>query len=687
MELHICFSCMREKQESGPCPYCGFDGSTYQPAAHHLRPGTILAGKYILGRVMGEGGFGITYVGWDLNLRVKVAVKEYYPNGCVARDGSTSRSVTMLTGRLGEFFQRGLEKFVDEAQRLAKFWDMPGIVSVKDYFQENKTGYIVMEFVEGQTLKALLKQRPDNRLPVEEVFTMMRPVLKALEEVHKTGLIHRDISPDNLMVTPEGQVKLIDFGAARDFLAEEEKSRSVLLKPGYSPTEQYQSRGNQGPWTDVYSMCATIYRAITGQVPEEALDRLGKDPLKPPSQLQVSIDPQRERALMDGMAIFPSKRIQSMEELEKLAYGQAVRKSRRKLPLFGAGAAVLAAALIFLLLPGEKADSRSAGESEKGQSASPEESEEVYQGEAVVWADSNMEWFVRAGLGRPQGDIYREELEKIRVLRIVATGVELYENEDEDQGKLIATDYAEVEEEAAIVSLEDLQYFPNLITLQIEQQRVADISPVANLVSLENLNLDGNQISDISPLAGLSSLKEISFNLNAIADISPLAGLTSLTSVNLYANDIADITALSGLTSMKNLNVGSNYLQDISSLSGMTSLEILDLSFNEFTDITILSGLTSLRQLNLAETSIESLAPIANLTELELLDLMGAGITDVSSLAQLKQLLVLTLADNTITDLTPLSQLYNLELLVLDEGMEEQAACLEDIEGLEIIWF
>ena len=320
MELNLCFGCMREKTQPGPCPYCGFHQEMYQAAVHQLPLGTILAGKYLVGRVLGEGGFGITYVGWDLNLEMKVAVKEYYPNGFVTRDHGRTNTLTALTGSRGEYFQRGLAKFVDEARRLAKFWRLPGIVAVKDYFQENQTAYIVMEFVEGQTLKEILKNSAQKRLPAEAVFTMMRPVMRSLEEIHKAGLIHRDISPDNLMVSWDGQVKLIDFGAARDFLAEGEKSLSVMLKPGYAPEEQYRSRGNQGPWTDVYGLCATMYRAITGEVPEESLDRMAEDTLKRPSQLGVSLSVSQEETLMKGLAVFQRDRYPSMDELEKALY-------------------------------------------------------------------------------------------------------------------------------------------------------------------------------------------------------------------------------------------------------------------------------------------------------------------------------------------------------------------------------
>lgn len=332
MEIRLCYGCMEQKDQPGPCPRCGFDENTYEPEPHHLPPGTIVAGKYLLGRVLGEGGFGITYIGWDLNLQLRVAIKEYYPGGLVSRSAAFSTTLTVFTGQRLEYFQNGLEKFIDEARRLGKFWGMPGIVGVKDYFQENKTAYIVMEFAQGQTLKALLKTRPESRLPADQVFDMMRPVMDALEAVHGAGIIHRDVSPDNLMVDPSGMVRLLDFGAARNFLSAGEKSLSVMLKPGYAPEEQYRSRGQQGPWTDVYGLCATMYRAITGQVPEESLDRLEKDTLRWPSQLEIPINKVQEKALMIGLEVSYKKRFQNMGALKRALY-ESVKKDAAYQPL------------------------------------------------------------------------------------------------------------------------------------------------------------------------------------------------------------------------------------------------------------------------------------------------------------------------------------------------------------------
>lgn len=317
----ICMGCMREKKDDGICPFCGFDSNEYAASPHHLPLKTILAGKYLIGRVLGEGGFGITYLAWDLNLGVKIAVKEYYPMGFVTREHNSTCSVLPYVGDKTAFFAAGRDRYVEEAKSLAKFYGLPGIVAVKDFFLENNTAYIVMEFVEGKTLKQMLADA-GGKLPAATVLEMMKPLMRSLSEVHNAGVIHRDISPDNIMVTKEGNVKLLDFGAARDYADSGNRSLSVLLKPGYAPEEQYRTRGVQGPWTDVYALCATIYRAITGVTPPESVERLRADELKAPSSLGAALEPAREKALLKGMAVLQNDRWQSVIELYEALYAE-----------------------------------------------------------------------------------------------------------------------------------------------------------------------------------------------------------------------------------------------------------------------------------------------------------------------------------------------------------------------------
>ncbi len=312
---NLCMGCMKEKPNvGGACPYCGFDEVRHEVALHHLPLRTILAGKVLIGRVLGEGGFGITYIGYDLNLNLSVAVKEFYPSGYASREASISTTVSAFQGKMGDFFTHGKEKFVDEARRLARFRSLPGIVAVNDFIMENGTAYIIMEYVDGTTFKAHLAN-VGGRMPSEDVFLLMRPVMESLSKMHEEGIIHRDISPDNIMITKTGEIRLIDFGAARDFEGGADVSRSILLKPGYAPVEQYSSRGQQGPWTDVYAICATMYKAMTGVTPQESSDRITEDQLQGPSTHGIAINPYKEQVIMRGMAFMVKDRYQSMGEL------------------------------------------------------------------------------------------------------------------------------------------------------------------------------------------------------------------------------------------------------------------------------------------------------------------------------------------------------------------------------------
>ena len=309
----LCSYCMNEiGQVSEKCPHCGKSTAVTVPP-HMLVPGTVLCGRYIVGIAKGEGGFGITYIGKDTKLDRTVAVKEYFPSGIVNRNSSVSPNVTQTSEPQGQdAFRKGRERFLNEARTLAKFTGELGIVNVIDFFEENSTAYIVMEYLDGISLGDYIKT--NGVLTPEQTLTILMPVMLSLEKVHKQGLIHRDISPSNIMIL-KNTVKLIDFGAARNSAGDGNRSLSLMLKPGYAPEEQYRSKGEQGPWTDVYALCATIYKCITGITPDEANDRLHKDELKRPSELGVKVTPSFEAALMKGLSVLQQNRYQSVQEL------------------------------------------------------------------------------------------------------------------------------------------------------------------------------------------------------------------------------------------------------------------------------------------------------------------------------------------------------------------------------------
>ena len=264
----ICYNCFQERDSlSGPCPYCGFDLAENEkkyPVA--LRAGTVLNDRYIVGRVLGQGGFGITYLAWDTQLEAKVAIKEFMPNEIATRIGTT---VSVAVESRSEDFTYGSERFQEEARTLAKFIGNPNIAAVTSYFDENDTSYFVMDYIEGISFKTYIANH-GGKVSVEDTLNVMIPVLRALTAVHQEGFIHRDVTPDNIYITKDGMVKLLDFGSARYSIGDKSKSLDVILKVGYAPKEQYIRRSRQGPYTDVYSCAACFYAGgpAGGPLPE-----------------------------------------------------------------------------------------------------------------------------------------------------------------------------------------------------------------------------------------------------------------------------------------------------------------------------------------------------------------------------------------------------------------------------------
>ncbi len=316
MEEKRCYGCMKIKSGESVCEHCGYD-EAIKNETHQLPAGTILKEQYLIGKVLGQGGFGITYLGWDIYLDIPVAIKEYFPNRTVMRDVSVSTEVVSYSGDAGVRFRNNKERFMREAKMLARFSQVPEIVQVRNFFLANNTAYIVMEYVEGINLKQEVKNN-GGTLSYERTFEIVKPIIEALCKVHKAGLVHRDISPDNIMLLPDGTAKLLDFGAVRD-VGEADvdtpltQSTEAILKQGYAPIEQYQNRGSLGPWTDVYALCATIYYCLTGIVPNDAPGRLLDD--EDISFEGLGLEQQVVKVLHQGMALRAADRVRSMDEL------------------------------------------------------------------------------------------------------------------------------------------------------------------------------------------------------------------------------------------------------------------------------------------------------------------------------------------------------------------------------------
>ena len=313
---NICYNCFRESlNEQGICTLCGFDGAENRQRYPLALPlGAILYGRYILGRVLGQGGFGITYLAQDFQTKGFVAVKEFFPDTMATRSG---RATAMpLSGDQGENFSYGLSCFLDEAKTMAEFIGNPNITRVFSYFEENGTGYFVMEYLDGTNLQGYIKAH-GGRIPWQAALEIILPIMDALTAMHEKGIIHRDVTPDNIYITNDGRVKLLDFGAARHSLGNVSRSLDVILKHGFAPMEQYSRRGRQGPYTDIYSLGATLYYAITGAKPDDAIERTYEDNLPLPTNLGARISIAQEDALLKALAVRPEGRYATVEAFRK----------------------------------------------------------------------------------------------------------------------------------------------------------------------------------------------------------------------------------------------------------------------------------------------------------------------------------------------------------------------------------
>ncbi len=350
-----CFNCMNTyAEEYEVCPHCGYVHSAQPKEAFHLYPGTVLHERYVVGATVGIGGFGITYRAWDQALDKQVAVKEYFPNGVVNRVPGNPEVIVFSEEATGEF-QKGRVRFLAEAENMARFNAHPNIVDVYDFFEENHTAYIVMEFLDGLSFKQYLSLY-DGVIPWQKAVEIVNPVLKALKEIHKKKIVHRDISPDNIYILPlDSQlehfvVKVIDFGAARLSDGEEEKTLSIILKPGFAPPEQYEKKSRQGPWTDFYAVGAMLYLAITGVKPDESLNRMIKDELAGPSELIPDLPRYLNDTIMRALALNPELRFrnadQFLEALNQQARVLTVSQKRLRYRMIRIGAAVGACVLI-----------------------------------------------------------------------------------------------------------------------------------------------------------------------------------------------------------------------------------------------------------------------------------------------------------------------------------------------------
>ena len=308
------------------CPFCGFVENTPPEKNAHLNPGAVINDRYTIGTVIGAGGFGVTYRAWDRILDSQIAIKEYYPDGLASRN-EDKITVSVQSADEKSTFDHGKERFLKEARSLAKFNNNPGTVTIYDFFEQNGTAYITMEYLDGLNMSEYIESE-NGKVSADMILDIADSICNVLYAVHSNGVIHRDISPENIFAEANGVYKLIDFGAAKQQISNEQSSSStVILKHDYAPLEQFSQKGNVGPWTDIYSLGATFYKILTGVTPKESIQRIMHDDIADVIELRPDIPRYISDAIKKAMAIQITDRFKNALEFKKAMHGEGAKSS------------------------------------------------------------------------------------------------------------------------------------------------------------------------------------------------------------------------------------------------------------------------------------------------------------------------------------------------------------------------
>ena len=630
------------------CPECGRPYGSVRAESFALKPGTILDGKYLVGEMLGQGGFGITYIGFDLLLEQKIAIKEYFPmsTGMVSREGRStvvwSDAVMQKSG-----VEKGFDSFLKEARKMAKLRSIPSVVGVNSVFIQNETAYIVMDFIEGETL--LKKLQREGPMDYGTCISLMTPIMQALSEVHKHGIIHRDISPDNIMVQNDGRLILLDLGAAKDLDIQGKdgnmQSSQMVAKQGFSPMEQYGRDGKIGPWTDVYAMAATIYYCCTGVLPPSATDRTIDDTLT----CRPRLTKEQFDVLAFCMNVLPQNRPQNMDALLQIVTHPAgktppvrdvpktepVRPETRNLQppkpdpgrplpkwlIPGIAAAVAVIALIISVgSGGKKSTPASSVKAPAAQAAATEaastETVPTAPMEVYVMADTYSYYFSldnnddRPFWGQEQytrGDVKTVTFQS-SLRNAPSDAWDMSENKDSsilawmDNGDLYVAANGKIAPGSSarrlfsdFRNLEKIN-FGNCFDTSGVRYMINMFSGCSSLTSLDLSSFDTSSVEDMAFLfygcTGLTRLNISSFSTSSAEDISYMfADCSSLTRLNLSnfnTSNVTDMAALfsgcSGLTSLNLRNFDT---------SNVTDMAYMFYKCSKLTDLDISSFVTS----------------------------------------------------------------------------------------------
>lgn len=708
----MCYGCLSDIGIAEICPHCGFDESRYQQPYNALALGTTLDDRYVIGKVLGSGGFGITYLAYDSRLDIAVAIKEYLPKSLASREMTTMTIQPHSPDTKGQF-EHHMEKFMDEARAIAKFNHEPGIVSVQDVLEKNNTVYIIMHYVNGITLEEYVKSHGGS-LSLDKTLQIMNPVMNSLAKVHKENLIHRDISPDNIYITKDNQVKLLDFGAARYVITEESQSLSIILKPGFAPIEQYSSKGRQGPWTDVYAVSATIYWMLTGVKPQNSMDRMLEDEVVSLKELGADVPVHVEHTIMKGLEINYQQRIQSLPILREMLNDssqtvllddapslerpvletESQRKSEMKegvlwwknlkviLPIGAIALVVILFGLSGLLQDETPSADQVDKENESGEQTSDSSDETdsslptadtTEDSENATVSDvSGLRLSTAKARLLNEGydvNIIEEESKEVGagiVIRNTLAGeqtekgatINLYVSTGYTGSPIYFGDEAIEEKIRELTGIDSGEILEGdvlrISSLELEDVEIKSLEGIQYLVNLTNLHIGGysrgawNQYSDLTPLAKLTKLRHLDIAGSLVSDLEPIAELNQLRTLSLYACDA---------------------ITDISYLDNMIHMEHLDLRGPRIRDIDALKNMSELHTLVVAGDTSQTFTDLDALkgkNNLEYLEVMWRKIEDISGLSGLPSLRRVNLAKSRADDYSPLGTIPNLVEIEID---------------------
>lgn len=558
MRRKICGNCFATMRGT-TCQRCGYRESQARTEYDALAVGTQLHGRYTIGRLLGKGGFGMIYLAYDQKADRSVAIKEYYPDGTAVRSDDNV-TVEPMTMQQEESYTAGKKRFGQEAEIISRFQECSEMIGIYDVFEENGSAYYAMDFVHGASLKDMTKL--GNISSGQAVYIASR-ILPALEIMHREKILHRDVSPDNIMLCPDGSVKLIDFGAARQ-LSDSTQSMSVILKQGFAPLEQYQRKGNQGGWTDIYSLGASLYFGLTGNPPDDPLTRIEDD-----KQFQQSL-----RGIPDRLAEILEKacRIKADERYQNAGEMLCAVES------CGITPECFRESDILTLLSGREVAKRRPMRRRSIIAASVA---------AVTVAAGTAAAFFSG--------IWSEPIE-------VKIGGEMF--------PVTVTKLDLSDRELTNAQISNLRHLKQLKYLNLKDNYITDLSCLAGLTQMESLHFTNNNVTDISFMKDMNELREISAENTGISDISVLRGKTKLESVFFGDSYVTDITPIADSRGLKYVGFNEAQIPDISALEGMTELETVCFAGCGITSLEPLSQAKKLRNIYFGRNDISDLSPL-----------------------------------------------------------------------------